>query len=103
MPGQPVFKSKHIDQLVDDFAVIASRFDNLLPACFRYDGQRSSRGARGDAWSIADKQLILAADALRSLQVVLRLHAEKVTTNRNGESEDENDGADVNVAESAIT
>ena len=82
MPGQPVFKSKHIDQLVTDFAVIASRFDALLPPCFRYDGGVVKKGTRGDAWSIADKQFLLLGDALQSLRVVMRLHAKKVEAGR---------------------
>ncbi|MEE9131763.1 MAG: hypothetical protein V3T84_17260 [Phycisphaerales bacterium] len=101
MPGQPIFRSRDIDQLVDDFAAIATRFDKLLPACFRYDGGAVKKGTRGDAWGIADKQLILAADALRSLQLALREHAEKVTAKRNGEPKDEGDEAEVNVAEPA--
>ncbi len=95
MPGQPVFKSKHVDQLVNDFALIATRFDKLLPAAFRYSGQVPNKGVRGNAWSIADRQMLLLGDALGSLKVALRLHAKKVVMGR-AEPDAERDDAEAN-------
>ncbi len=95
MPGQPCYKSKHVDQLVTDFAVIATRFDKLLPACFRYDGQVPNKGVRGNCWSIADRQMLLLTDALQSLRVALRLHAKKVVMGRATDTDAEVEMAEV--------
>lgn len=97
MPGQPIFRARDIDQLVTDFAVVATRFDRLLPTSFRYDGGAVRKGTRGDAWANCDRQVILLHDALSSLPLVLGLHAKKVKAGHNGEHEDGDDEAEAVV------
>lgn len=82
MPGQAIFKSRDLGEIASDFAMLATRFDKLLPSQFRYSGRPPNNGPRGNAWSIADKAVITAADALGSLSVVLRRHADDVKYKR---------------------
>lgn len=72
MPGNPITKARRVDDLVSWFDEWFADFERVLPPCYRYTGQESSRDDRGDAWRQADKQTILLRDALQKLQTALR-------------------------------
>lgn len=86
MPGKAILKSQDIDQLVTDFAVVATRFDTLLPQCFRFDSGTSRDGDRGDAWAECDLRVVLLGQALGGLQRLLRRPVDSVTVGRGGEA-----------------
>ena len=75
MPGNPEAKLKRIDNIVDWFADLASEFDKALPKIYRYDGQPPGRDRRANAWSNADKCIVMTGAALATLERVLRSHA----------------------------
>lgn len=86
MPSRPLRKSIRLDKLVERFAVMATDFDELLPECYRFSGRPPTKDARANAWARADEHIILAADALNSLQAVLSEHAPLSVAKRNGKS-----------------
>ncbi len=67
MPGKPQRKSRRIDEIAEQFAVLATDLDDLLPACYRFSGQPSTGDHGADAWSAA---------ALNELRDILRDHAD---------------------------
>ncbi len=75
MPSKPKRKARNIDAVVDQFAQLATRFDELLPERYRFDGKTPSKDARANAWALVDQRMILTAEALTRLQAILRRYA----------------------------
>lgn len=72
MPGNPVAKSNKVDELCREFASFATRFDQLLPSIYRFDGKPPGRDRRANAWAKCDQHVVILADALRELKALLR-------------------------------
>ena len=64
MPGNPIAKSNKIDALCERFADLATEFDELLPECYRYNGEQPGKDQRANAWALVDQRMILTAEAL---------------------------------------
>ena len=72
MPGNPQAKLKRVANLCEWFSELATDFDRLLPACYRFNGEPSTGDQRADAWANADRCIITTASALNELEGVLR-------------------------------
>ena len=72
MPGKPYNKLRSVAYLRERFDELASDFDSLLPAQYRYNGQTPVDDARARAWGEVDKGMITTAAALVELEAELR-------------------------------
>ncbi len=75
MAGKPQVKLRNVANLCEWFTELAVDFDTLLPPCYRFNGEASTGDARRDAWSNADKCIVMTGAALTELEAVLRSDA----------------------------
>ena len=82
MPGNPEAKIRRIASIVEWHRELSTDFDKLLPPMYRFNGEPSTGDRRADAWSNADKCIVMTGAALTELESVLRSHLVTSTVNR---------------------
>ena len=84
MPGNPQTKIKAIAALCEWHKELSADFDKLLPHIYRHCGEEPGQDRRANAWSYADRCIMLAGAALTELESVLRSHVVTSTVDRGG-------------------